>query len=268
MNVFTHQSTDLRARLRRARFMQYGGLLALVDSIICSVFFYVNPILVFFAYPLLIVGFPLWTIGRNRQKQLKNAPRINDMLAAELKGLSDKYSLHHGATVEGRKGEHMLITPSGVIVLAANEALGPIHCTAGRAGDRWQTRLTLMDRFAGTRPPIGNPSYELETQTAAVKAFLAKQNKENVPVRGLVVFLTNPEIEIEESTYPAVPRNELRIAVRELQGIMAEERETESEAERLLTSEDRRRFNAALGPATVTKAAQAQAPARPASARS
>ncbi|MDQ3704432.1 MAG: NERD domain-containing protein [Chloroflexota bacterium] len=268
MNVFTHESTDLRIRLRRARIMQYSGLLSLIASIFCSIYFYVNPILVFFAYPLLILGFPLWTTGRNRQKQIKNVPRINDMLTNELKGLSDKYSLHHGATVEGRKVEHLLITPSGVIVLAANEALGPVHCTTGRTGDRWQTRLTLLDRFSGARPPIGNPSLELDTRTAAVKAFLAKQNKENVPVRGLVVFLANPDIEIEESTYPAVPLNELRLAVRELQAIMAEERETESEAERLLTSEDRRRFNAALGPATVTKAAQAQAPARPASARS
>jgi hypothetical protein len=150
--------------------------------------------------------------------------------------------------------------------LSANEALGPVTCTTGRTGDRWQTRLTLLDRFSGTRPPIGNPSLELDNATSAVKAFLAKQNKENVPVRGLVVFLANPDIEIDASSYPAVPLNELRIAVRELQGIMADERESESEAVRLLTSEDRRRFNTALGPATVTKATQA--PARPASARS
>jgi hypothetical protein len=268
MNVYTHETTDLRSRLRRARLMQYSGLLAFVGSIACSLYFPVYPILVFFAYPLLLVGLPLWTMGRNRQKQIKMAPRINDMLTNELKGLSDKYSLHHGPVVEGRKVEHMLITPSGVIVLAANEALGPVNCTSGRTGDRWQTRLTLLDRFSGTRPPIGNPSLELDTATAAVKAFLARQDKENVPVRGLVVFLANPEIEIEASSYPAVPLNELRLAVRELQGIMAEERETLSEAERLLTSEDRRRFNTALGPATVTKATQAQAPARPASARS
>lgn len=266
MNVFTHETTDLRARKRNARLMQYGGLLAFLASVICSIYFYVYPVLIFFAYPLLILGLPLWTIGRTRLRQLANAPRINDMLTNELKGLSDKYSLHHGATIGGRKVEHLLITPSGVIVLAANEALGPVTCTSGRSGDRWQTRLTLLDRFSGTRPPIGNPSLELDTGTAAVKAFLAKQGKENVPVRGLVVFVANPEIEIEASSYPAVPLNELRLAVRELQGIMAEEREEAGEAERLLTSEDRRRFNTALGPATVTKAAQA--PARPVSARS
>jgi hypothetical protein len=266
MNVFTHEDPELRGRLRRARLMQYGGLLAFVASIFCSLYFYTYPILVFFAYPLLILGLPLWTIGRTRQRVIKNTPRVNDMLTNELKGLSDKYSLHHGAVVEGRKVEHMLMTPSGIVVLAANEAVGPVTCTTGRSGDRWQTRLTLMDRFSGTRPPIGNPSLELDVTTAAVKAFLAKQGKENVPVRGLVVFLANPEIEIDASTYPAVPLNELRLAVRELQSIMAEERETLSEAERLLTSEDRRRFNTALGPATVTKATQA--PPRPASARS
>jgi hypothetical protein len=264
MNVFTHDNTDLQAARRRARLMQYGGLLAIVGSVLCSLFFPFYAALVFFAYPLLFIGLPLWTIGRNRQRQLVNAPKIKEMITSELKGLSDKYSLHHGAAVGGQKIGHLLITPSGII--SANEATGPITCTTDRKGDRWQTRMTLMDRFSGTRQPIGNPSLELDTATAAMKALLARQDKEDVPVRGLVVFVANPEIEIDASSYPAVPLNELRLAVRELQTIMAEEREEGLDAERLLTSEDRKRLNVALGPATVTKATQATT--RPASARS
>ncbi|HET6262947.1 MAG TPA: nuclease-related domain-containing protein [Chloroflexia bacterium] len=266
MNVFTHDSTDLQAARRRARLMQYGGLLAIVGSVLCSLFFPFYEALVFFAYPLLFVGLPLWTIGRNRQRQLVNAPKIKEMITSELKGLSDKYSLHPGPSVGGRRIGHLLITPSGIIVIAANEATGPITCTSDGRGDRWQTRMTLMDRFSGTRQPIGNPTLELDAATAAVTAFLAKQDKEDVPVRGLVVFVANPDIEIEASSYPAVPLNELRLAVRELQTIMAEEREEGFDAERLLTSEDRKRLNVALGPATVTKATQATT--RPASARS
>ena len=265
MNVFTHDNTDLQAARRRARLMQYGGLLAIVGSVLCSLFFPFYAALVFFAYPLLFIGLPLWTIGRNRQRQLVNAPKIKEMITSELKGLSDKYSLHHGASVGGRKIGHLLITPSGIIVISANEATGPITCTTDRRGDRWQTRMTLMDRFSGTRQPIGNPSLELDAATAAVKALLAGQDKEDVPVRGLVVFVANPEIEIDASSYPAVPLNELRLAVRELQTIMAEERQEGFDAERLLTSEDRKRLNVALGPATVTKATQAVT--RPASAR-
>lgn len=266
MNVFTHDSTDLAAARRRARLMQYGGLLAIVGSVICSILFPIYEALVFFAYPLLFIGLPLWTIGRNRQRQLTNAPKIKEMLMSELKGLSEKYNLHHGPVIGGRKIDHLLITPSGVIVIAANEATGPITCTTNSRGDRWQTRLTLMDRFSGTRQPIGNPSAELDAATSAVSAFLAKQDKASVPVRGLVVFVANPEIEIDASSYPAVPLNELRLAVRELQSIMAEEREEGVDSERLLTSEDRKRLNAALGPATMSKATQATT--RPASARS
>lgn len=267
MNVYTHDAQDARAKLRRARFMQYGGLLAIIASVLCSLFFPLYTVLVYLAYPLLFLGLPLWTIGRNRQRQLKLAPRINEWMTNELKGLSDKYSLHHGAIVNGRKVEHLLITPSGTIVMEGNEAVGPITCTSGSRGDRWTTRLTLLDRFSGTRPPIGNPSLELDAATSAVRGFLEKQGKADVPVRGLVVFVANPEINIDESTYPAVRLNELRQAVRELQAIMADERGESAEAERLLTSEDRRRLNSALGPATVTKATQAAA-ARPASARS
>jgi hypothetical protein len=246
--------------------MQYGGLLAIIGSVFCSIFFPVYTALVFFAYPLLFIGLPLWTIGRNRQRQLVNAPKIKEMITSELKGLSDKYSLHHGAKVGGRKIDHLLVTPSGVVVMTANEATGPVTCTTDRKGDRWQTRLTLMDRFSGTRQPIGNPSLELDAATSTVKGLLATHDKEDVPVRGLVVFVANPEIEIDASSYPAVPLNELRLAVRELQTIMAEEREEGLDAERLLTSEDRKRLNTALGPATVTKATQATT--RPASARS
>ena len=266
MNVFSHENSDLQAARRRARLMQYGGLLAIIASVLCSILFPLYAELVYFAYPLLFIGLPLWTIGRNRQRQLVNAPKIKEMITSELKGLSDKYSLHHGAAVGGRRIDHLLITPSGLIVIAANEATGPITCTTDRKGDRWQTRMTLMDRFSGTRQPIGNPSLELDAATGAVRALLEKQGKDDVPVRGLVVFVANPEIEIDASSYPAVPLNELRLAVRELQTIMAEEREEGLDAERLLTSEDRKRLNAALGPATVTKATQA-AP-RAASARS
>lgn len=246
--------------------MQYGGLLAIVGSIFCSLFFPFYELLVFFAYPLLFLGMPLWTIGRNRQKQIVNTPRIRDMITNELKGLSDKYSLHHGALIDGRRVEHMLITPYGVIVISSNEALGPVTCTSDRRGDRWQTRLTLLDRFSGTRPPIGNPSVELDAATGAVRSLLTKEGNDDVPVRGLVVFVANPEIDIDESTYPAVPLSDFRLAVRELQGIMADDWNEGAEGERMLTTEDRKRLNSALGPATVTKATQA--PARPATARS
>lgn len=262
MNIFAH-ATDEKSALSRARRFQYGGLACVLVSFVLSLMFQVAPILVYIAYPFLLVGLPLWTIGRSQTKKLKNAPRIDDLVNTELKGFNDKYSLHHNAMIEGRRVNHLLITPNGVIVMSDNAALGPVTCTSGPKGDRWHTRTSLLDRVLGSRPAIGNPSLDLDASTAAVKRLVEKSGKPDVPVRGLVVFTANPDIEIEESTHPAVPLNELKMAVRELQTDMGGDIEDVRSVSTMLTSEDRRRLNAALGSLLPPKL-----PAKAASARS
>lgn len=261
MNIFSHP-TDEQAALRRARRLQFGGLLSVLISFVLSLMFGVAPILVYLAYPFLLVGLPLWTIGRTQTKKLAGAPRISDMVTAELKGFSDKYSLHHNAVVEGRRIDHLFITPNGIVVMDDNPALGPVTCTSGPKGDRWYTRTNLLDRMMGSRPAIGNPTLELDADVKAVRDLMSKSGKPDVPVRGVVVFTANPEIEIEESTYPAVPLNELKLAVRELQADMGAEQEDTRSLDTVLTSDDRRRLNVALGPAVSAR------PSKPASARS
>lgn len=262
MNIFSHVS-DEKGALTRAKRFQYGGLACVLISFVFSLMFEAAPILVYIAYPFLLVGLPLWTIGRSQTKRLKNAPRIDDLVNAELKGFNDKYSLHHNPVIEGRRVNHLLITPDGVIVMSDNAALGPVTCTSGLKGDRWYTRTSLLDRVTGSRPAIGNPSLDLDASTATVKLMMEKNGKPDVPVRGLVVFTSNPDIEIEESTHPAVPLNELKMAVRELQVDMSGEPEDVRSIGTMMTSEDRRRLNAALGSMIPPKL-----PAKAASARS
>ncbi len=203
----------------------------------------------------------MWTIGRARVRKLQNAPQTSAIMNNELKGLSDKYSLHHNPVVEGRKVDHMIITPSGVIVIGANEALGPVTCK----NDQWHTRMGMLDRLTGTRPAIGNPTADLNASVEAVGRLMQGIDKPEVPVQGLVVFIANPEIEVNACTYPAVPINEIKDAVRDIQSFMGGEREDTRSLPKMLTSEDRKRLNAALGPAAASKAPKT---AKAASARS
>lgn len=263
MNIFTNEQY-LKDQLRRARRLQLFGVLAIFISFFLSFGFGVNYLLVYLAYPFLFTGLPLWTIGRATTRRLSGTPRVDHVLNNELKWLNNKHSLHHYLVREGRVANHVLVGPSGVIVLQASDAVGPVSCVAGARGDRWKSKSTILDKLTGLRPPVNNPSQDLDRALGVVKEVLTGVGKPNVPVKGLVAFTTNPDLEVEGCSYAAVPLNELKGAVREMMLDMTEEG-GEGSAGRsidlILTSEDRRRLNLALSPQITP------APTKPVSAR-
>lgn len=260
MNTFTNEQY-LKDQLRRAKRLQLFGVLSIFLSFFLSFGFGINYLLVYLAYPFLLAGLPLWTIGRATVRRLGMTPRADQQLTNELKALNNKHSLHHYATVGGKTVNHLLIAPTGVLVMQSSEAVGPVTCQGGPNGDKWRSRTNILDRLTGLRPPVGNPTKDLDAAVSAVRQMLADSGKPDVPVKGLAVFTTNPDLEIEECTYPAVPLNEVRQATRELLLDMGSERVEESNVDVILTSEDRRRINLALSPQATP------VPAKPASAQ-
>ncbi len=246
MNVFTHDH-NLADPLRRAKRMQYSGAICVLISFVMSVSAGFSPILLYVAYPLLLVGLPLWSIGRSSMRKLTAGPRSDALITAELKGFNDKYSLHHYPMVGGTRIEHLVVTPNGLIVMQSSIAIGPIGCIGGET-DKWKSNSNTLDRITGSKPAIGNPTLQLNTAIGAVKQLLAQAGKPDVPVTGLVVFTRNPDIVLDSCTYPAVPLNETKQAVRELQQYMTPEREDTAGVNALLTSDDRRRLNILLNP--------------------
>jgi hypothetical protein len=169
-----------------------------------------------------------------------------------LKGLNNKYSLHHYIKYGETWIHHLLITPDGAIVMVSNDAVGPVTCSAGPKGDRWKSPTNLLDRLSGLKPPVGNPSQELADSVAATHELLAKVGKPDVPVKGLVLFTRNPDIQIDGCSYQGVPMNEGKLAIREFQQDFESEREDRSDIKTILTSDDRRRLNTFLAPEVVT----------------
>ena len=262
MNVFTNEEY-YAAQVRRSRLLRTGGIISIILSFTLSLLVNYNPYLVCVAYPFLFAGFPMWTIGRSMQRRLTTMPRADKLLNEELKGLSNKYSLHHYPTINGRQVKHLLVMPAGLLVIEPRESPGPVGCKSGRNGDSWRAKSGLLDRMSGMNPAIGNPTADLAASIKAASSALVEIGKESVPVMGMVVFTRNPEIEAEGCTYAALPLNEVKDTVRDLQFELGGEKSESGKVDTILTTEDRRKLNALLQPPKppVTPASATRRPA-------
>lgn len=263
MNIYIHEDSR-KEKERRAKRFQRIGMACIIISFLLSFGTLAgsNTLLILLAYPFLLVGFPLWTMGRSQLRRLDSAPRADLLLNNELKGLNNKYSLHHNLRSGEAWIDHLLITPVGLIVMDSNDAVGPVSCRGTAKGDRWRSQTNLLDRLTGLKPPVGNPTQDLDASTAAARVLLAKIGKPDAPVKGLVLFTRNPEVEIVSCCYNGVPLNEAKQSVQDLQLAMGGDREEGLNVSRMLTSDDRRRLNNMLAPETTTVSAKALAAKR------
>ncbi len=247
MNVFTHAGS-FSEDARKARRLWLAGLASIFISFLLSMLNGLHPVLIFVAYPFLLIGLPLWTMGRAGQRRLKSVPRPEILLNAELKALSDKYSLHHYAPFVGGVLDHLLVTPAGLIAIVTSDVPGPVTCKPVNGADRWYSPSGILDRITGVKPAIGDPSSKVTAQLELATALLNKQVGADVPVKGLVVFTQNPDLELEGCMHAAVPISELRLAVKLLQDEMSDEGADGEGRSRALNSDQRRRLNVALSP--------------------
>ncbi|MEO8284962.1 MAG: NERD domain-containing protein [Chloroflexota bacterium] len=262
MNIYVHDEY-MKEKASRAKRQQTIGMICIVVSFLFSFgsFGGTSTWLIFLAYPFLLVGFPLWTMGRSAQRKLSTSTHADVLLNAEMKGLNNKYSLHHYVRHGNGWIHHLLITPSGLIVMNSNDAASPVTCRGTEKGDQWKSPSNILDRMTGLKPPVGNPTQELETATAAARDLLNQIGKPNVPVKAAVLFTRNPDVTIDGCSFQGVPMNEAKLVVRELQQDMDNEREGDTDVKTILTSEDRRKLNLLLAPEDRT------APANPTPAK-
>jgi hypothetical protein len=254
MNIFIHQDY-LKEQLARIKRSQRIGTILVVISVFVSIASFTAiqyNFLLFVVYPPALIGLTLWQLSKSSQRNLERAPRADALLNAELKGLNNKYSLHHYIKYGETWIHHLLITPEGAIVMVSNDTVGPVTCSGGPKGDRWKSPTNLLDRWSGLKPPVGNPSQELAASVAATHELLGKVGKPEVPVKGLVLFTRNPDIQIDGCSFQGVPMNEGKLAIREVQQEFESEREDRSDIKTILTSDDRRRLNTFLAPEVVT----------------
>nr|AIA13457.1 Unknown Function [uncultured bacterium] len=269
LNIFIHEDYIGEAK-KKNRQRQLLGVALFGVSFLLSIFSLSDATqwLIYLAYPFMLIGVVFWTTARTADRKLTSAPDADNLVNAEMKGLSNKYSLHHHPRVNGVVIPHLFIMPAGVLVMESSDAAGPIACTGGAQGDRWRAPSNFLDRLTGSKPQVGNPTLELDIMVAAARQLLDSIGKKDVAVKGLAIFTKNPEIEIDGCSYGAAPVNELRFAVKDLESSMGgEEREASANVKMILTSEDRRKLNNILAPVSIPANARPEKPTRPASVR-
>jgi hypothetical protein len=263
MNVATNENF-LKTQKRWAFAIQALGMGLVFLSFLLSFVYITVPALIFVAYPALLIGWPLWLIGRGRSRRWSTAGKVDEAFTNELKGLNNRYALFHHVVLGKTVLDHVLVSPDGVLVVEVKEGGGLVTCKPDKDGaDRWRLKLGIIDRIARVGDEsLGNPTLTLDTKIAALREWVAAQGvlSRHLPVAGAVAFY-NPAtgLHIEDSKYDVLRLPELKEYV--LTG------PAEAKRDVLLPTDERNRLITALRglmPVVVEKAPPAAKPGTPA----
>lgn len=161
------------------------------------------------------VGIICLNVGKYYAMRYGGRPRIDLALAQSLKGLDHRCHLYN--FVPNLPAEHVLVTPSAIVVLETRPFFGEII----HRGSRWTRPYNfggILQRF--TDGGLGNPTVEGQRDAEALQAFLRERLGEaaaSIVVLPIVV-LTNSRLKLQLSdpTVPVVMLADLKGAVRRL----------------------------------------------------
>jgi hypothetical protein len=189
-----------------ARYLTFAGMGLLLGSLALS--FMTDYIVL--AYGALFVGFVLAMIGSNLANKWVKPPRAEQVLEKSLKGFDNKHHLYNYLL----PSEHVLLTPSGVLVLKTKYHDGEITCKDGKWNRPWKwTRLF----GALAQEPLGDPMAELKFEMHKMQQLLTDkiENAATIPIDGYVVF-TDPgaRLSLDDPALPVLPASELKETLR------------------------------------------------------
>jgi hypothetical protein len=202
----------VRRRQRLARIVVFIGLALLLGSML-PLFIAGGDTYVLFGYGALSLGFLTFITGMQQLAKWSRRPRADIQMDDVLNRLSDRYTFIHYPSLGARSPEHVLVTPTGPLVLTARDVTG--HVTV--KGNQWRKRGGIFGRFFTLgAPPLGNPSAENLLETSHVRDILAESELPG-EVEGAVVFLSNNvEITLKEPQIDVLHVSELPEYVREI----------------------------------------------------
>lgn len=201
------------ARLARlAQIISLGGLAVLVAGLL-FIFFSENPNVFLYQLVALFVGYVLSQVGLYLAHRYLRRPRL-DLVLDKAAG---KYARKDGRLYHYLlPAPHVLLLPTGIIVLAAKYQSGRITAV----GDTWSQKGLGMRRFFG-QEGLGNPAREVEGMVAKMAAFVKEvAPTADVPIWPVIVF-TAPNVaslEVKESRIPATHFSKLSATLRQVVG--------------------------------------------------
>lgn len=189
-----------------ARYATFGGLAILLGSLVIS---FTNQNIVL-AYAALAIGFFLAMVGSTLASKWIKEPRADKALEKALKGFDNKHHLLNYLL----PAEHVLITPTGLLVFKAKRQDGTISYQNGKWSQPW--RISRLIGGMGAEP-LGNPINEMNAEITALRKFLANkiEGAALIPIDGYVVF-TDPraQLSIDDASLPVVKADDLKETLR------------------------------------------------------
>jgi hypothetical protein len=156
---------------------------------------------------LIFVGFAISTVGIYFANRWVRKPRPEDTLALALKGLGDACRIYHYLL----PAEHVLLTPSGVVVMETVNLEGRFIYRGGR----WKQHMTLGRtlRFF-VEESLGDPTARARADAQRMGQLLDGHLPDNgppVPVTAVVVFVhPNAEVVADSPPVPVCQPAQLR----------------------------------------------------------
>jgi hypothetical protein len=205
----------IRQRKRGAKLMAGLGLLMLLGSWGLVI---VSANLFLFGTIGLAFGFIFFNAGMQQVARWSRRPRTDVELDTVLQRLNDRHTLIHYPALPGRRPDHVLVTPTGLLVMTVREIGGRMRVD----GRRWRRLGSPFGRvFVFGGPQLGNPTDENELQVKAVRDLLEAE-EQSAEIEGAVVFVhPDVEVEINEATVPILHITELMDHIRSDSGQQA-----------------------------------------------
>ena len=206
--------------VKKKRKIARGAALAGFLMLASTFFLAFNPDYLLIAYAILFTGFIVFNFGMQQLGMWSRKPRNDEALDHVLGGLPEnKYTLIHFARAGKRVVNHLLVHPGGVLVLVTRELPGRVRYD----GKRWRkTGVGITRFFAMSGPQLGSPSMDVESDVAALEAYLREKQVE-VDIYPAVVFLNDRvDLEVDEAVeLPIMTSDVLPAFIRELEADQA-----------------------------------------------
>ena len=188
----------LRRRASLSHAASLGGLFVLLGSVAITLF---RPTWTVLGSVMLFSGFALAMVGIYYANRWVKKPRPEVILDISLKGLSDAHRLYHYT----RLGDHILLTPNGVVALETVNLEGVFTYQKGRWKQKFSVSRAL--RFI-VEERLGDPASAAASSVELVKRYLMEGAPEGLesqvgatPVQALVVF-THPNAQVVAKDAP------------------------------------------------------------------
>ena len=211
-------------RLRKiGQYISFLGMGILLAGL--AIIFWGNENAVLYQLVALSAGWAISQIGIYLGHRYGRDPRADEVLDEVLKHVARDGRIYHYLL----PAPHVLLVPSGVIILHTKYQSGEITADGGK----WNQKGAGLRKYFG-QEGLGNPSKEVDRLVSAMANYIRKNSPEidEVPMAPIIVFTTKniKGLDVKNSDIPAMHYTKLKGFLRQQKNSLPSMPEGEYEA--------------------------------------